>query len=71
MGTEKKGDANQEEDVAHGEERAIEEEDEAEKEEEGAAAAEADTDLCCERYMSAIESEGISHRSRTLRVGQP
>lgn len=53
MRAEEKGDADKEEDVAHGQQGAVEEEDESEDEEEGAAAAEAHTDLYCKRHMLA------------------
>lgn len=46
MRAEQERDADQEEDVAHCEQGAVEEEDQAEKEEEAAAAAEGDADFC-------------------------
>jgi hypothetical protein len=53
LGPEEQGDADEEEDVAHGEQGAVEEEDQAEEEEEAAARAEGDADFCAD-----IVSEG-------------
>lgn len=74
---EEQRDADEEEDVAHGEQGAVEEQDQAEDEEEAAAAAEGDADFWRESIVSLIcvlRGIGISSLlllGRTLRVGEP
>jgi hypothetical protein len=75
-------DSHEEQDVAHGEQGAVEEEDQAEQEEEAAAAAEGDADFCRCRVMSVwfglVCLSGFCssfsffwEMGRTLRVGEP
>ena len=54
LGPEEERDADEEEDVAHGEQGAVEEQDQAEDEEEAAAAAEGDADFCRKRAVSIV-----------------
>ena len=54
LGPEEQGDADEEEDVAHGEQGAVEEQDQAEDEEEAAAAAEGDADFCRKREALSV-----------------
>jgi hypothetical protein len=79
---EEERDADEEQDVAHGEQGAVEEEDQAEQEEEAAAAAEGDADFCRCRVMSVwfglVCLSGVCssfsffwEMGRTLRVGEP
>ena len=83
---EQERDADEEQDVAHCEQSAVEEEDQAEQEEEAAAAAEGHTDLCdCSCQVSiALQSPARpgtfvllflfwedGSEGRTLRVGEP
>ena len=80
LGPEEEGDADEEEDVAHGEQGAVEEQDQAEDEEEAAAAAEGDADFCWKReslfvLLYIVKEPGCLLNSlllgRTLRVGEP
>ena len=77
---EEERDADEEEDVAHGEQGAVEEQDQAEDEEEAAAAAEGDADFCWKResllvLLYIVKEPGCLLNSlllgRTLRVGEP